>query len=152
MNVSEGRDVAVLDALADACGAPLLDAHADPDHHRSVFTMAAAHASDLERAVRRLALAAATAVDLHAHDGVHPRAGAVDVVPFVPLRGTPAERDLAVRAALRYAHWSARRLHVPVHLYGDAHPAGRPLPAARRDAAAGVPPDVGGPDPTPPSA
>ena len=80
MNVSEGRDAGVLAALADAAGDDLLDVHTDPDHHRSVLTLVG------EQAPRAVATRAIERIDLRRHEGVHPRFGAVDVVPFVPLR------------------------------------------------------------------
>ena len=89
VNISEGRRPDVLDALARACGPVLLDVHTDPDHHRSVFTMASAEPAATEAATRRLARAAAEALSLTDHDGVHPRLGVIDVVPFVALAPTP---------------------------------------------------------------
>src|SRR5713226_9669497 len=86
--MSEGRDAHAVDALADACGASLLDVHVDGDHHRSVFTLAGPGRRDAETAVRRLARAVAEHIDLTAHAGAHPRIGALDVVPFVALDGT----------------------------------------------------------------
>src|SRR3954447_18134904 len=87
-NVSEGRDPSVLDALARACGASLLDVHTDADHHRSVFTLAGPGEVDAAIAARALARSVATSVDVSTHAGVHPRLGAVDVVPFVALAGS----------------------------------------------------------------
>src|SRR5215471_6989164 len=84
-NVAEGRAGGVLDALADACGAALLDLHVDADHHRSVFTLAGPAPRDAETAARALARSVERLVDLRTHHGVHPRLGALDVVPFVAL-------------------------------------------------------------------
>src|SRR5574341_2190680 len=89
-NVSEGRDLDVLSALADACGPSLLGVHSDIDHHRSVFTLAGPGERDAGDAARALAGAAAARIDIGEHRGVHPRLGAVDVVPFVALDGDPA--------------------------------------------------------------
>ncbi|MBV8951194.1 MAG: glutamate formiminotransferase, partial [Actinobacteria bacterium] len=140
MNVSEGRDPAVLDALERAAGSTLLDLHTDVDHHRSVFTLGGAVAT-VERAARALARDAAHRVRLSGHDGVHPRLGVIDVVPFVALR--PETQTIACDAARRYANWSATELGVPVFLYDDADPAHRSLPAVRRDAFARRQPDLG---------
>src|SRR6185436_17640528 len=82
-NVSEGRDARVIAALADACGPSLLDVHRDADHHRSVFTLAGPAPRDAIGAVQALARVIAEQIDLRAHQGVHPRLGALDVVPFV---------------------------------------------------------------------
>lgn len=132
-NVSEGRDARVLDALAAACGASLLDTHVDADHHRSVFTLAGPGFHDAEHAVRRLARVVADLLDLANHEGVHPRFGALDVVPFVALDGAPP--DAAVDAALAFASWVGSELGIPALLYGDADPRGRSLPEIRREAA-----------------
>lgn len=131
MNISEGRDTAVLDALASACGADLLDLHRDPDHHRSVFTLVG------EEAPRRLAVEAVRLLDLRTHDGVHPRIGVVDVVPFVPLEHSSMADALAARD--RFARWLADELAVPSFLYGPE----RTLPEVRRDAWRSLTPDVG---------
>ncbi|HEX5614607.1 MAG TPA: hypothetical protein VFZ83_05585, partial [Acidimicrobiia bacterium] len=105
-NVSEGRDVAVLDRLARVCGDSLLDRHVDADHHRSVFTLAGPGPTDAADAVRRLADVVASSVDLRAHTGVHPRLGALDVVPFVALDG---DLSGALHAARDFATWWADR-------------------------------------------
>jgi glutamate formiminotransferase / 5-formyltetrahydrofolate cyclo-ligase len=140
-NVSEGRDTRVLDPLRDACGASLLDLHADVDHHRSVFTLAGPRDRDAEQAVRRLACAVAERVHLADHDGVHPRFGALDVVPFVAL--DTMHPDHAVDAARAFASWAANALQVPVFLYGGADPHHRDLPSLRRNAFAAREPDAG---------
>jgi glutamate formiminotransferase len=143
-NVSEGRDRAVLDAVAGACRSALLDLHVDRDHHRSVFTLAG---DDVVAAVRSLARAVAAHVDLAAHDGVHPRLGALDVVPFVALAGST--RDDAVAAARDFGAWIAETSGVPVFFYDDADAQGRSLPETRRDAFASRVPDVGPSHPHP---
>ena len=120
-NVSEGRDPAALERFADAVrsvpGASLLDIHADPDHHRSVFTFVGKRPAVEEAAYRVIVLAAAT-IDLTRHRGVHPRIGAADVVPFVGLGGVPTGElvALARRLALRLG----REASLPSYLYGDA--------------------------------
>ncbi|MFN2507082.1 MAG: glutamate formiminotransferase [Acidimicrobiales bacterium] len=135
VNVSEGRDRAVIDALAAATNGYLLDIHSDPDHHRSVLTLAGD--GGLEEAVRRLATEAVRRIDLSRHRGSHPRLGAVDVVPFVPLAG--ADLAGAVAARNRFAAWAAATLAVPCFLYGPE----RSLPDVRRQAFANLPPDTG---------
>jgi glutamate formiminotransferase/glutamate formiminotransferase/formiminotetrahydrofolate cyclodeaminase len=117
MNVSSGRDPAVIDALAEAAGTDLLDVHTDPFHNRSVLTLVG------EDAARRVATVAIDRIDLRRHRGVHPRLGAVDVVPFVPLGGSTI--DDAVAARDRYAAWSP----VPCVRYGVDQPT---LPEIRR--------------------
>lgn len=117
-NVSEGRDPDVLDAIGaafEAGGARLLDRHTDPDHHRSVFTLAA-EPGRLAAAVLEGARAAVERIDLTAHDGVHPRVGAVDVAPIVHL--TDADRGAACAEALVLADLLGERLQLPVYLYG----------------------------------
>lgn len=131
VNVSEGRDRTVLDLLADSVGADLLDLHSDPHHHRSVFTLVGTDAP------RRLTRVATKMLDLRDHDGAHPRLGAVDVVPFVPLEG--ATMDDAVRARDEFARWAAEELGVPCFLYGSE----RTLPEVRRRAWRDLAPDTG---------
>jgi glutamate formiminotransferase len=145
--VAEGRDQPALDALAAACGASLLDLHVDGDHHRSVFTLAGPGVDDAPRAARALALGVAEQLDLSGHDGVHPRFGALDVVPFVALDGSsPAD---ATSSARDFAEWLAGTLAVPVFLYDDVDPEHRTLPDTRRDAFTRRSPDLGSPTPHP---
>ena len=148
VNVSEGRDEAVLGHLAAAAGSALLDLHRDPDHHRSVLTLAGP--PDLVReATRALAAATVARLDLRDHAGVHPRLGVLDVVPFVPYApGGSAPEDLTAAVAERdgFARWLGEELGVPSFLYGPL-PGGRTrsLPDIRRHAFGG-PPDGLTPD------
>src|SRR4051794_16513543 len=112
MNVSEGRRRDVLDRLARATGPVLLDVHQDPDHHRAVFTIAGTTAEAVFAAARHLTTAAAENLSLADHDGVHPRLGVVDVVPFVAL--DPTSPETAVAAAHEFSQWIAGTLNVPV--------------------------------------
>ncbi len=143
VNVSEGRDPDVLQALVDSCGASLLDWHSDADHHRSVFTLAGPGARDAEAASRVLARIAAKRIDLTQHRGEHPRLGVIDVVPFVALGTTAAEREHAVEAAHSFARWWSQAYSVPCFLYDDADPEGRDLPSVRRTAFKSRRPDYG---------
>src|SRR3954454_10988601 len=127
VNVSEGRDAPLLRQLADACGEALVDVHADADHHRSVFTLVGPRARDAQVAARGLAREVAKHVSIADHEGVHPRLGAVDVVPFVPLTGAASEHEVAVEAAQSFARWWSAAYDVPVFLYGAADPKGRTL-------------------------
>jgi glutamate formiminotransferase len=148
-NVSEGRRREVVDRLAAACGTPLLDVHTDPDHNRSVFTLVADAAEEVEAAAVRLAEAVAHDLDPSWRDGVHPRLGALDVVPFVALTGTPGARASAVRPAQYFAGWLGDTLDVPTFLYGEVDPQERPLPRVRRDAFVRRMPDYGPSEPHP---
>ena len=140
-NVSEGRDDAALRALAHACGPSLLDLHVDADHHRSVFTLAGPGPDDAIDAVCALAREVEARVDVSRHTGVHPRLGALDVVPFVALAGRPL--SFAVDAAHAFASWVARELAVPVFLYGAAADGERSLPQVRAGAFTKFAPDAG---------
>ena len=131
VNVSEGRDPAVLDAVATAAGADLLDLHVDPFHHRAVLTLVG------EEAPRAVAREAVRRIDLRRHAGAHPRLGAVDVVPFVPLAGG-ASMAGAVAARDRFSAWVAADLGVPAFRYGGD---GRTLPDVRRSARSRRPDD-----------
>jgi glutamate formiminotransferase / 5-formyltetrahydrofolate cyclo-ligase len=118
-NVSEGRDqgtVAAVGAAFEAGGARLLDVHVDPDHNRSVFTLAGAP-GQLAHALTEGARTAAKRIDMSRHTGVHPCVGAVDVVPVVHL--DDARRGPATAEALVAADEIARALEVPVFLYGE---------------------------------
>jgi glutamate formiminotransferase len=139
-NVSEGRDSARLDALAVACGPSLLDRHEDADHHRSVFTLAGPGLRDAETAVASLARAVAEQLDFTDHEGVHPRFGMLDVVPFCAL---DEDHEVAAAAALGFAEWAAEDLALPVFLYDDADPLRRSLPELRAEAFTKRQPDLG---------
>ncbi len=120
-NVSEGRDGAVIRRLTDtlraAPGATLMNVHADPDHHRSVFSFLGAP-DPVAAAALALAAAAIERIDMRRHHGIHPRGGAVDVVPFVPLRAVSMED--AVALARRVGRAIAERHALPVYYYGRA--------------------------------
>jgi glutamate formiminotransferase len=141
INISEGRDGAVIDTVARAGGVGLLDLHRDADHHRSVLTLGGP-LDEIEVAARSVAEAAVAAVDLRSHTGVHPRLGAIDVVPFVPLDtgsagGEGWSRALAARD--RFAEWAGSTLALPCFLYGPE----RSLPEIRRRAFDSLAPDRG---------
>ena len=140
-NLSEGRDPAVIASLANetaAGGALLLDVSSDPDHNRSVVTLAGtpeAVTTGLERYLR-----AAARMSLAAHSGVHPRVGIADVVPLIPLSGIDMAGCVAAARAL------GERVHaaigLPVYFYGAA--ARRPEAAQLADIRrGGVLPDLG---------
>jgi glutamate formiminotransferase len=149
VNVSEGRDMQRLLAVARACGPSLLDVHADADHHRSVLTLAGPGAHDAVDGVRALAAAVAEQCSIVGHAGEHPRFGALDVVPFVALGETNVERAEAADAAQAFAEWWALEYSVPVFLYDDADPEGRDLPNARSTSFRSRRPDLGPDEPHP---
>ena len=135
VNVSEGRDDDVLGQLAAAAGPTLLHLHRDPDHNRSVLTLAGP-AEAVAEAARSLAAATVARLDLREHAGAHPRLGVLDVVPFVPYEpGGPPPDDLSAAVVLRdeFARWLGAELGVPSFLYGPL-PGGRArtLPDVRR--------------------
>lgn len=150
VNVSEGRDPAVVAAIAAAGGPCLLDVHSDADHHRSVLTLAGPRAA-VEEAARAVAGEAVDRLDIGGHRGVHPRIGAVDVVPFVALDRVaggvladgPLDEALAARDA--FAGWAGAQLQLPCFLYGPD----RSLPQVRRGAWSAFPPDTGPATPHP---
>ncbi|UGS37144.1 hypothetical protein [Capillimicrobium parvum] len=117
-NVSEGRDPLVLATIGDTfttAGARVLDVHADPDHHRSVFTLAAAPGR-LAGALVAGAGEIVRMLDVREHPGIHPHVGALDVAPVVHL--DEARRGPAVAEALVLADRIGHELEVPVFLYG----------------------------------
>jgi len=145
-NFSEGRDANVLACIAESIrrtsGVTLLDHSGDADHNRSVFTfmgspdaVAAAALTAVRVAVDR--------IDLKRHSGVHPRIGAADVVPFVPLTEGGLARCVAIARLFGEIVWE--QLQVPVFLYEEAslRPEFRNLEQLRRLAAAGAVPDIG---------
>jgi len=118
-NFSEGRDPATIDALAAALqsgGARLLDVHSDADHNRSVYTLVGSAEALVESLVAGIACAAER-IDLRRHEGAHPRIGAADVVPLVPLADEDEER--ARQAAVELAGRVGEELGLPVFLYGE---------------------------------
>ncbi len=120
-NISEGRRAEVVAGIVDAVrrvpGARVLDYSSDASHNRSVITMAG-DADPLKAAVLALFEAAVGAIDLRTHTGEHPRMGAVDVVPFVPIEGVTMEACVAL--AKDTARSVAERFAVPVFLYEEA--------------------------------
>jgi len=134
-NISEGRRAEVVDACVDAIrrtpGVRLLDHSSDASHNRSVLTLAG-DAGPLKQAVLALYEQAVARIDLRTHRGEHPRVGAVDVVPFVPIEGVAMEACVAL--AREVAGEVAARFGVPIFLYEDAasSPARRNLEDIRR--------------------
>ena len=124
-NVSEGRDPTVIAAIGRAFGehGRVLDVHSDADHHRSVFSIVADQ-SDLAETLLAGIARAVELVDLRLHDGIHPRVGAADVVPIVPLRA--GEMTLAKDVALEVGRRVGDEIGLPVFLYGAIGEGRRP--------------------------
>ncbi|HEY8642322.1 MAG TPA: glutamate formiminotransferase, partial [Candidatus Dormibacteraeota bacterium] len=139
-NVSEGRRADVVDAIATTAGAAagLLDAHADPVHNRAVISLAG-FAESIVTALVAMAESSARLIDLRTHRGVHPRVGAADVLPVVPLGGASLANAAAVARSAGERIW--KELRIPVYFYGAAGD-GRTLADIR---AGRVRPDLGGP-------
>ena len=120
-NISEGREVARVEAIAAAVraapGARLLDVSSDASHNRSVLTLVG-DADGIRAAVRALFEAALPRIDLTRHSGEHPRMGAVDVVPFIPIRGATVEQCVALSREVGAE--IGERFGVPVYLYEDS--------------------------------
>ncbi|MFN3690041.1 MAG: glutamate formimidoyltransferase [Fimbriimonadales bacterium] len=133
-NFSEGRDEATIQAIADAAARAGVCIHHcswDYDHHRMVLAFSGTPAQ-VKRAILASGAVAVERIDLNRHRGAHPRIGAVDVVPFVPLRGLT--REEAVAFSHQVARSFARRLRVPVYLYEHSAREGRirDLPTLRK--------------------
>jgi glutamate formiminotransferase/glutamate formiminotransferase/formiminotetrahydrofolate cyclodeaminase len=147
-NVSEGRSRHAIDAIAAAFGPPLLNVHADPDHHRSVFTLAGPPGT-LARRVTDGAAVALDRVRIDQHTGIHPRVGVIDVAPIVYR--SDADRGAACAEALVLADLLGDQLQLPVFLYGilaDGRTRaqlrrGGPATLAQRIAAGELTPDFG---------
>lgn len=120
-NVSEGRRLDVVERMADAItsvpGVALLDRTSDASHNRSVFTMAGEHDA-VTAALERLLEVAIHEIDMDGHDGEHPRIGAVDVIPLIPLAGTTLEA--CVELARGFGERVAARFDLPVYVYAAA--------------------------------
>jgi len=120
-NFSEGRDGKKVEAIRDAIGSSpgvvLLDQELDPDHNRSVITFAGPPEAVAEGAARGVGEAVAL-IDLNRHQGVHPRVGAADVVPFVPLRGVTLDQCVLLARSVGEQIWE--RFGVPVYFYEAA--------------------------------
>jgi glutamate formiminotransferase len=123
-NFSEGRDESTLSALREAMSRParLLDVHSDWDHHRSVYTLVGSGEELVETLLAGIRTAAGL-IDLGRHEGAHPRIGAADVVPLVPLR--PDHEPAARKAALALAERIGSELELPVFFYGRLTDDGR---------------------------
>jgi glutamate formiminotransferase / 5-formyltetrahydrofolate cyclo-ligase len=134
-NISEGRRPEVVTGIVEDLrrvpGVRVLDYSSDASHNRSVLTLAG-EAAPLKAAVLALFEAATKAIDLRSHSGEHPRLGAVDVVPFVPIEGVTMQQCVAL--ATETAAAVAERFQVPVYLYEEAasHPTRRNLEDIRR--------------------
>ncbi len=145
-NFSEGRNAKTIEAIATSIratpGVALLGYEMDSDHNRSVFTFAGEDDAVVEAAVRAAAVGTKL-IDLSKHDGIHPRVGVADVVPFVPLDGSTMTD--AVAAAHRAGQDLWQRAGVPVYFYGEAaqRESRRRLELVRRAGFDGFPPDVG---------
>ena len=120
-NFSEGRRLDVIDAIAGrvqaATGVHLLDRTSDADHNRSVLTFAGP-ADGVTAAMEAAVEEAIARIDMNTHAGQHPRIGAVDVIPFVPLAGTTM--DEAIELARDFGSHVAERFELPVYLYAKA--------------------------------
>jgi len=119
-NFSEGRDKAKVDAIIDAMKVPgvyLLDRESDADHNRSVITLVGEREAIQEAAIRGVGKAAEL-IDLNAHTGAHPRMGAADVVPFIPIDGVTIEDCVAMARHVGEEIW--KRFKIPVYLYEAA--------------------------------
>lgn len=147
-NISEARASGVLDACTQAvsdAGASLLDMHSDPDHNRSVFTFAGLP-ERVTAAAHALADVAIATIDLRAQRGVHPRVGAIDVIPFVPIEAL--SMDACVAVATQFAADLSARHGLPVFLYEAAAsaPHRRRLEAIRRGGLDALAARMQGPD------
>lgn len=150
-NVSEGRDPSIVAAIAEAfasSGARVLDTHLDADHHRAVITLVGDDGALRDGLVAGID-AARRRIDLRRHEGVHPRVGAADVVPIVPL--SPGDLARAIEVARGVGTRVGDELGLPVFLYGeiggDRRPAffrsGGPPALAARIASGELRPDYG---------
>ncbi|MBV8222905.1 MAG: glutamate formimidoyltransferase [Candidatus Eremiobacteraeota bacterium] len=133
-NVSEGRRADAIAAIADAAAGPgvvLLDTQSDAAHNRSVYTFVGSGDGVLDAAVR-LAGAAIQHIDLRTHQGEHPRMGAVDVIPFVPVGGATMDDAVALARACATQLWERYRLPSYFYEFAATRPERRDLANVRR--------------------
>jgi glutamate formiminotransferase len=140
INISEGREASLLEQFSRAAGPSLRDRHSDVFHNRSVFTLINTPTRLLSD-VRGLIESALSSLDFARHQGVHPRLGVVDVVPFVAL--SPDVMATAIQLRDVTAQWIATTHNVPVFLYGPLLEGERTLPYVRAHAFKGLAPDWG---------
>jgi len=151
-NFSEGRDRLTIDAIGEALSdyARLLDVHSDADHNRSVYTLVGSR-DELVAALLGAIAVARERIDLRSQEGAHPRIGAADIVPIVPIR--PEDAEQAREAALELGRRGGEELTLPVFLYGELAPGlgpaffrrGGPEELQRRLDAGELAPDFGPP-------
>jgi glutamate formiminotransferase len=151
-NFSEGRDRLTIDAIGEALFdyARLLDVHSDADHNRSVYTLVGSR-DELVAALLGAIAVARERIDLRSQEGAHPRIGAADIVPIVPIR--PEDAEQAREAALELGRRVGEELTLPVFLYGELAPGlgpaffrrGGPEELQRRLDAGELAPDFGPP-------
>jgi len=151
-NFSEGRDRLTIDAIGEALSdyARLLDVHSDADHNRSVYTLVGSR-DELVAALLGAIAVARERIDLRSQEGAHPRIGAADIVPIVPIR--PEDAEQAREAALELGRRVGEELALPVFLYGELAPGvgpaffrrGGPEELQRRLDAGELAPDFGPP-------
>jgi glutamate formiminotransferase len=145
-NFSEGRRQKVIDAIVAAIGSPagakVLDVKADADHNRTVVTFVGGPEAVTEAAFRGIAKAAEL-IDMEAHQGEHPRVGAADVIPFVPIQGVTMDECVAMAA--RLGARVGTELEIPVYLYEAAatSPDRRNLADVRRGEYEGLKQEIG---------
>jgi len=144
-NFSEGRDKAKVDAIVDAMkvdGVYLLDRKMDADHNRCVITLVGEREAIQEAAIRGVGKAA-DLIDLNAHKGAHPRMGAADVVPFIPIDGVTIEDCVAMARHVGEEVW--KRFQIPVYLYeaAAATPERQNLENIRRGQFEGIRAEIG---------
>ncbi|MBC2744520.1 MAG: glutamate formimidoyltransferase [Desulfosarcina sp.] len=134
-NISEGTDLGVVgkvvETIKSAPGVMLLDYSSDADHNRSVISYIGAP-GPVVAATKNLVKTAVDLIDMTTQTGSHPRQGAVDVVPYIPVRGISTEAGVAI--AHDFGKWIGNELHVPVYFYEDAatRPERQSLPKVRR--------------------
>lgn len=149
-NFSEGRDAKkirqIVDAVQQCQGVRLADWSADPDHNRMVVTFVGG-LDAVAAAARAAAGKAIEIIDLRRHEGVHPRLGAIDVLPFVPVKDV--SMDACADAARSIAQQLSVDYDLPVFLYEYASPVNRSLPEIRKMAFHGLQPDCGPNSPHP---
>ena len=143
INISEGRDNNVINSVADASEGICLDIHSDPDHHRSVLTLASNSLDETLSSAKAVSRAAIEQIEFESHEGVHPRVGAVDVVPFVSYdeSGIKPNQE-TILAAKNFGTWINSEFDIEVYFYDMASNNETTLPEIRTNRDLSIAPDI----------
>ncbi|MFN8016201.1 MAG: hypothetical protein U0R17_06325 [Acidimicrobiia bacterium] len=145
INVSEGQNLDKIDQIKQHTGKTLKNVHYDTDHNRSVFTLASSSLEDISSSARDLTDKALELIEIKNHDGVHPRLGVVDVVPFISYNSENSQpTHETISASIEYGHWINAAHNIPVFFYDYSSKKLLTLPFVRKNAFVNLEPSISG--------